>query len=112
MVPNDEGKLRLAVTAGKTCPVTVYLETAGPMVRITGDAGIPHEITGDYLDNFRWIPRKLSGSKYENGARRLTKENREKGAQLLSQARGVNVAAKANGGNTALRPVPKAGERE
>jgi subfamily B ATP-binding cassette protein HlyB/CyaB len=36
----------------------------------------------------------------------------EKGAQLLSQAPTVNVAAKGSAGNTALRPVPKAGESE
>lgn len=36
----------------------------------------------------------------------------EKGAQLLSQAPTVNVATKGSAGNTALRPVPKAGESE
>jgi len=57
-IPDDQGHLRRSITAGKRYPVTVYAEHAGPMARIVGDEGIPHEITGDYIENFKWISRK------------------------------------------------------
>lgn len=57
-IPDEDGNPRRSVTVGKQYLVTVYPEHSGLMVRITGDTGLPHEITGDYIENFKWIPRR------------------------------------------------------
>ncbi|GGZ00597.1 hypothetical protein ACFFTM_09585 [Pseudoduganella plicata] len=57
-IPDEEGHPRQSVTAGKQYPVAAYDTQSGLMVRIVGDEGIPHDITGDYIENFKWISRK------------------------------------------------------
>lgn len=57
-IPDEEGNTRRSVTAGKQYSVAVYETQSGLMVRIVGDEGIPHDITGDHIENFKWISRK------------------------------------------------------
>lgn len=57
-IPDEDGHPRRSVTVGKQYPVTVYAEHSGWMVCIIGDNGYKHEITGDYIENFKLIPRK------------------------------------------------------